>query len=176
MNKKIPIFLNLLLFIFIIWLQTSSLESIHQIVDELENIAYDWKIRANTLTQHNKKFETSVVIVDIDDKSLAAEGRWPWPRDKLAELVQAIQAGGAAVTTLDLIFPQKEINIASEVWDELNKQKLNNPNLLSVFEKISPVFDYDIQLGHALSASDTVVGFGFNQEPTIVGSINPPLL
>lgn len=158
------------------WLQTSSIESVHQIIDELENIAYDWKIRANILTQHHKKFETSVVIVDVDDKSLAAEGRWPWPRDKLASLVQAIQAGGAAVITLDVIFPQKEINIASEVLDDLNKKNLIIQGLQPIFAKISPDFDYDIQLGHALLASDTVVGFGFNQEPTTVGNINPPLL
>ncbi len=176
MNKKIPIFLNVLLFIFILWLQTSSLESVHRIIDELENIAYDWKIRANTLTQHHKKFETSVVIVDIDDKSLAAEGRWPWPRDKLADLVQAIQAGGAAVTTIDLIFPQKETNIASEVWKEFNKKNLMTPSLQASFAKISPEFDYDIQLGRVLTASDTVIGFGFTQEPTTVGQINQPLL
>lgn len=176
MNKKIPILLSLLFFILIIWLQTSSIDSVHQVIDELENIAYDWKIRANTLAQHDKKFETSVVIVDIDDKSLAAEGRWPWSRDKLADLVQAIQAGGAAVVTLDLIFPQTEINIAAEVLDEIHKKNLTIPNLQSIFEKISPEFDYDIQLGHALQTGDTVVGFGFNLEPTTVGRINPPLL
>lgn len=176
MSKKIPIFLSLLFFIFIVWLQTSSISSIHHVINELENIAYDWKIRAKTLTQHHKKFETAVIIVDIDDKSLAAEGRWPWPRDKLADLVQAIQAGGAAVTTLDLIFPQKETNIASEVLNEFNKKNLTTPSLQVIFDKIRPEFDYDIQLGRALTASDTVIGFGFHQEPTTVGQINQPLL
>jgi len=176
MNKKIPIILGLLLFILMMWLQTSSIESVHKVIQELENIAYDWRIRAHILTQNNKKFETSVIIVDIDDKSLAAEGRWPWPRNKLTHLVEAIQAGGAAVVSLDLILAQKEANIASEVLNEISKQNLTLPNLQSVFEKISPLFDYDIQLGHSLAAGDTVVGIGFNREPITEGRINAPLL
>jgi adenylate cyclase len=176
MNKKIPIFLGLLFFFFLIWLQTSSIQSVHQVVEQLENVAYDWRIRANSLTQQHKKFVTSVLIVDIDDKSLAAEGRWPWPRSKIANLVDAIQAGGAAVVTLDLIFPQKETNIASEVFNEIHKQNLNITNLQSVFEKISPVFDYDILLGRSLEGGDTVLGFGFNTEVSTQGYITPPLL
>ncbi len=174
MNKKIPIALSLFFFILVLWVQISPMASIIPIVDELENIAYDWRIRANTLTQ--KKFETSVVIVDVDDKSLAAEGRWPWPRTKLADLIKSIQAGGALVVTMDFIFPQKETNIAYEVLNEINKRNLTDPNVSSIFNKISTAFDYDIQLGQAIKAGDTVIGFGFSQDPTTVGQINPPLL
>lgn len=44
-----------------------------------------------------------IVIVAIDDKSLAALGRWPWPRSRHAELINRLSAGGARVIGLDLM-------------------------------------------------------------------------
>ncbi|MGE0315623.1 MAG: CHASE2 domain-containing protein [Lautropia sp.] len=48
-----------------------------------------------------------VLIVDIDEKSLAREGRWTWPRLKLADLVERIvDQGGAKVMAFDLVFAE----------------------------------------------------------------------
>jgi adenylate cyclase len=44
----------------------------------------------------------------IDEKSLAAEGRWPWPRTKLAALVDALSRDGARVIAFDVSFPEPE--------------------------------------------------------------------
>jgi len=50
----------------------------------------------------------SVVIVDIDEKSLARFGQWPWPRYRLAKLLQAIKQSGAASIGLDLILAEPD--------------------------------------------------------------------
>ena len=42
-------------------------------------------------------------IVDIDEPSLAKVGQWPWPRTKLAAIIDALKAAGARTITLDLI-------------------------------------------------------------------------
>ncbi|MDR9440412.1 MAG: adenylate/guanylate cyclase domain-containing protein [Halomonas sp.] len=47
-----------------------------------------------------------IVIVDIDDASLAAHGRWPWSRSQLAELLDAIHRAGPAAIGLDLLLPE----------------------------------------------------------------------
>lgn len=47
-----------------------------------------------------------VVVVAIDDKSLAREGRWPWPREKMAQLISRVQDGKPAVVALDVIFSE----------------------------------------------------------------------
>src|SRR5262245_62317506 len=39
----------------------------------------------------------AVVLALIDEKSLATEGRWPWPRTKLAALVDSLAQDGARV-------------------------------------------------------------------------------
>jgi hypothetical protein len=49
-----------------------------------------------------------IVIVDIDERSLAdmsaAFGRWPWPRDTLATLLEHAEAEGAAAFVFDILF------------------------------------------------------------------------
>src|SRR6185437_14312014 len=47
-----------------------------------------------------------VRIIDIDDASLAAFGQWPWPRSRLAALVERLGQLGAAVVAFDVLFPE----------------------------------------------------------------------
>ena len=46
----------------------------------------------------------NIVLVDIDAKSIAAEGRWPWPRRIHAELVDGLRALGASEIAFDVDF------------------------------------------------------------------------
>ncbi|MDO4906076.1 MAG: adenylate/guanylate cyclase domain-containing protein [Lautropia sp.] len=51
--------------------------------------------------------ESSVLIVDIDEKSLQEQGRWTWPRKTLARLVDHIvDDGGARVLGFDIVFAE----------------------------------------------------------------------
>ena len=43
-------------------------------------------------------------VVDIDERSLETLGQWPWPRDRLAELVDRLHAAGAAAVAFDFLF------------------------------------------------------------------------
>ena len=49
-----------------------------------------------------------VVLVGIDDKSIATLGRWPWPRTLHAGLIDRIAAGQPAVIGLDLLLPEPD--------------------------------------------------------------------
>ncbi len=49
-----------------------------------------------------------VVHIDIDDKSLEQIGRWPWPRRRLGQLVEALNACGARAVVLDIILPDPQ--------------------------------------------------------------------
>ncbi len=57
-----------------------------------------------------------VVIVEIDDRSLQELGRWPWPREILAGVVEVLQECGARAVALDIILPepQKTRYVAAE--------------------------------------------------------------
>lgn len=49
-----------------------------------------------------------VVIIDIDEKSLARFGQWPWPRTRVAELVGKLTDLGAAAIAFDIVFAEPD--------------------------------------------------------------------
>ena len=49
-------------------------------------------------------FPPDLVMVPIDDAAMKSLGRWPWPREKIAELVDDLGADGAKTVMLDFIF------------------------------------------------------------------------
>ncbi|MBK7591871.1 MAG: CHASE2 domain-containing protein [Betaproteobacteria bacterium] len=48
------------------------------------------------------------VVVAIDGPSLAAFGRWPWPRSLLAELVERVNGAGPAALGIDILMPEPD--------------------------------------------------------------------
>jgi adenylate cyclase len=54
-----------------------------------------------------------VALAMIDEKSLDQEGRWPWPRAKIAELVNRLSADGAKVIAFDIGFLEPEESAAA---------------------------------------------------------------
>jgi serine/threonine-protein kinase len=51
-----------------------------------------------------------IVLVAIDDSSIAGIGRWPWPRSRLAAMVDKLSAAGAKVIGLDILLSEPEYN------------------------------------------------------------------
>jgi adenylate cyclase len=49
-----------------------------------------------------------VVIATVDQHSVDALGRWPWPRSDIAALVDALGRLGARVVALDIVFSEPE--------------------------------------------------------------------
>ena len=176
MNKRIPILLGLLLLSLALWLQVTTIPSVKHWIGRFENIAYDIQLRARLLTPLHKKFETDIVIVDIDNISLKQEGRWPWSRNKLAILVDRIQEQGAVVIAFDIIFPRKEDNIADSVFEELARQHLMTTPFDIALKKITPYFDDDAKFAASLSHGDSVIGVSFLLNAQVEGIIPPPLL
>ncbi|TDQ81497.1 CHASE2 domain-containing sensor protein [Dongia mobilis] len=62
-----------------------------------------------------------VVIVDIDDASLAEIGQWPWPRDVLAKLVDRLREAGIGVIGFDVTFPEADRATPGWVFDALGE-------------------------------------------------------
>ena len=50
--------------------------------------------------------ERRVVIVDIDEKSTQALGAWPWPRERVAKLLGALDAQGVSLKVVDILFDE----------------------------------------------------------------------
>lgn len=175
MNKRIPIFIGLLILAFFIWVQFTSVLIVRNIFTRLENVAYDLQVRTKLFT-HKTYRESPVVIVDIDDKSLEKEGRWPWPRSKLAQLVKQLQQDGAAVIAFDMLFPEKQSNIAQVVLEQMNKQSIGSTEADTLLKKIQPYFDDDAKFADSFKQMDVALGMTFVPTQTIVGNLPPPLI
>jgi adenylate cyclase len=48
--------------------------------------------------------EQRVVVVDIDEKSVQALGPWPWPRERVAQLLNALDNQGVGLKVVDVLF------------------------------------------------------------------------
>lgn len=70
-------------------------------IDVLEEQAGDWIWRLAAGTDPERR----VVIVDIDESSMQKLGAWPWSRDRLAQLSDALAARGASLQVFDVVFP-----------------------------------------------------------------------
>ncbi|MCB1986811.1 MAG: CHASE2 domain-containing protein, partial [Burkholderiaceae bacterium] len=56
------------------------------VFDRLDHLIYDARLRATM----PRTLDDRIVIVDIDEDSLARVGQWPWGRDRLARFAQEI--------------------------------------------------------------------------------------
>ena len=73
------------------------------LLEHLELKTYDLRLR--TLPAQRT---ARVTIAAIDEKSLAALGRWPWSRAVHARLAERLDAYGARVIAYDLFYPERE--------------------------------------------------------------------
>ena len=125
-------------------------DALHQI----DNQAYDVRLRASM----PGTFESRVVIVDIDRASLAAVGPWPWPREQLATLVDALfEQQGIAVLGFDIVFPQPDPQAGGDALmaEALRDREVvlgyffsNEPAARSSGVLPAPVLSADVLRGH----------------------------
>jgi CHASE2 domain-containing sensor protein len=82
---------------------------LHQIVD-MRQRSYDLVIK-NRIVQPAP--DPDIVIVDIDEKSLAAMagdyGRWPWPRQVLGEFVEHLARQAPKAIVFDVLFSDPDV-------------------------------------------------------------------
>ncbi len=69
--------------------------------------ANEW-LRDHFIRLHaSDKPDDRIAIIDIDEGSLAAKGPWPWPRERIADLLEnLIGPYGARGVALDLVLPE----------------------------------------------------------------------
>jgi adenylate cyclase len=65
--------------------------------------------------------ESPAAVIDIDDRSIAAFGQWPWPRDRLADLVDRLTALGAAAIGFDILFSEPDRTSPALALPQLEK-------------------------------------------------------
>ena len=62
------------------------------------------------LGQWSKPPAPDIVIVAVDEQSLTELGRWPWPRERHAQLVDILSEAGAKAIAMDILFTEADAN------------------------------------------------------------------
>jgi len=135
---------------FLTWLASN-------VVVRLDNTALDFQFRL----RGERSPGQDVVLVLVDEKSLKEIGRWPWPRDKQARLVDQIHAGEPAVLGLDIIYAEPEESdaireIKSWLAAAQQKEPLSN-KVLGLLEARLHALDTDQQFAQSLARAGKVV-------------------
>ena len=149
------------------------------LIDRMENIAYDTRLKLTLPGGIDPK----VVIVDIDERSLAIEGRWPWPRNRLALLVDRLfDEYGIAVLGFDVIFGDEDTGTALEVLDQLAAGPLkDDAQFMGEFEAIRPSLEFERLFAESLKDRPVVMGYYFQsrirpEDASTGGMLPEPLL
>ncbi len=129
-------------------------------IDRLENIVYDARLR---LTLRDS-VDPRVVIVDIDEKSLAAEGRWPWRRDKLGILLdQLFDHYKVGIVGFDVFFTEPDESSGLEILQQLSRAELKGDALFqAVLKDVAPRLEYDRVFAEKLKNRAIVLGYYFS--------------
>jgi serine phosphatase RsbU (regulator of sigma subunit) len=101
-----------------------------------------------------------VVIVAVDEPSLARHGQWPWPRAVLAELVERIAAAGPAAVGLDLLLPEADRFSGASLAARIPGLDAGMAAALATWP------DGDRALARALAATPSVIGMAGIDGPT----------
>jgi len=103
-----------------------------------------------------------VVIIDIDEQSLAAYGQWPWPRNIIADLIDQVREAGAKVVGFDVVFAEPDRTSPGFVLEQIADkipQAVVAENLDDV--RNNPDIDHDQLFGKAISRLPAVLGYIF---------------
>ncbi len=137
---------------------------VNNVLERVEGIFYDVRLNL-TLSQRRTDLPEQVVIIDIDEKSMQEQGRYPWSRAKVADLVNKLSELGAVVIAFDIFFPEPEINPVDSILNmEVGLQSDLAPNIKPSLLAIKQNVDADLKLAQTISQSETVLGFLLTDE------------
>ncbi|AMN40734.1 CHASE2 domain-containing protein [Rhodoplanes sp. Z2-YC6860] len=109
------------------------------------------------------------VIVDIDEKSLAKLGQWPWARTHVAELINKISQAGAAAIGFDIVFAEPDRLSPARAVDGFQGVDEETRNKLRLLPSNDQVF------AEALKKSKTVLGITGMPQPVAQPEGLPPI-
>ena len=105
---------------------------------------------------------TPVTIVEIDEKSLATLGRWPWPRTRLAQLIHTISGADPAAIGVDIVMPEPDPLSPDTLLPRVDADA-------ALSDKLGELPSTDKELASALAMAPTVLIVAGTPGP----SVNP---
>ena len=127
------------------------------VLQRFDDIIYDARLRATM----PKSLDERVVIIDIDEKSLAEFGRWPWSRNNLAALLDELfDRHSIAILGFDVVFAEADESSGLKRLQQLASDELRDqPGFADRLKQIQGGLDYDAAFAKSLQNRSVVMGY-----------------
>ena len=132
------------------------------LLDRLDEVLYDLRLR---LTMPGT-LDERVVIIDVDEPSLARHGQWPWRRAEVARLIEElIERQQVAALGLDVVFAELDAGGGLGALERLARGELrDNPAFLDWLARTAPTLDGDRLLAARLARAPVALGYYFSSD------------
>jgi len=127
------------------------------VLQRLDDIIYDARLRATM----PRTMDERIVIVDLDEKSLAEVGRWPWGRNRMAELVDELfDRQKIALAGFDVVFAEPDDSSGLKRLRQLAQAELKDqPGFTEKLGQLQAGLDYDAAFARSLQKRPVVMGY-----------------
>ena len=99
-----------------------------------------------------------VALAVIDEKSLAAEGKWVWPRSKIANLVTKLAELGAKVIVFDIGFFEADNNETLKTIKKIENRLTNLfEDNIKILKQMKLKADHDRLLAEAIKKTGWII-------------------
>ena len=158
-GKRLPVLLGLLCTFVTLWLEVGDVPGVASVIQRLEYLVYDQRL--SVMPKPDVPAENRIVIVDLDERSLQAEGQFPWNRIKVGQLVEKLRDAGVLVVGFDITFPEPDRNIR-DLLAPVNLDELDE-RFIQTLSSIEPLIDSDRYFASVMgSGIDVVLAINFN--------------
>lgn len=149
-----------------------------RLVQQLELWSYDHRLLRTMPTTVDDR----IVIIDIDEKSLAEIGRWPWSRNQVARMVDLLfDRYQVAVVGFDVVFAEPDTSSGLRELEALARGALSKEaGFRKALAQSRGRLDYDRLLASRFKDRPVVLGYYFAGETEgkslKSGLLPPPVL
>ncbi len=158
---------GLVITFLVIGLNFIRVDNVQKLLQRIEGILYDARLVA-TLSEKPRQFDEQVIIIDIDEKSMREQGRYPWSRSKVSDLVTKLMDAGVVVVAFDIFFAEPERNAIEVVLSK--NQHLDSQSKAQLKQLIGSV-NFDQEFAETLGNSEVVLGFLFDDSAQNSGQL-----
>jgi serine/threonine-protein kinase len=126
------------------------------VLESLERVAYDVGVSGSARTPSER-----IAVVAIDDQSISNLGRWPWPRNIHAQMIDTLHAGGAKVVGNLVFYSEPQIDPGLKYIEKLRAiyaaAGVRIPALGRQLDEAGKALDNDTVLAASLARAGNVV-------------------
>ena len=142
-------------------------------LQRLELQAYDTRVRLFM----PGTVDPRIVILDIDEKTLINEGRWPLSRDKYATMVQQLfERYRIRVVGFDVAFPEPDTSSGLPTLERLGATELkDNAEYKAFLDRSRASLDYDRIFAAQVAKHPVVLGFFLSPKEERSGVLPVPV-